>query len=728
MHLRSILDRIREKCKNEVMLTDPRDDKANTIGEFGERVEGTCSWINQTNAYKAWYQQQSSEILWICGPPATGKTYLSIFLTNELEREIKKEYLNDTNPDLLAFYFCSAQNDKRSTGVALLRGLIHMLLLQKPELVDHMLDDFVRLKGHNGLFAPSNREALWRNFEKILQNIDARRIYFILDALDEYEKNSLEWLLQKLTGLFSSNTQLRTPILKIIITSRRLPEVLPTYLSNFPYVNVNPGEKNLEYDLKRFISFKIKSLVDAKSSIENDENKRAVLRAKWLSATQPLTEYTNETFLWISFIIRDLRKALLSEVAQMLEKPPRGLNNYYDKILRQILELEEAKSKTAATIIQWVAMAKWPLSLSELGAATGTLPTRIHPREEVVKDHIISLCGYFLKVDNDVVTLIHQSAKDYLRSNHLKQTGRPLSLFHIVDTDAHLQIAQTCLEYIQGNSEIQNTLKDRKYLLEPGFIRSSSELETTECYSFLFPLLRYAAIWWPEHARLSKKENALLSLSPSFFSSKSSIRQDWIYSYWRTNMPGWRFPGTSFNLIHISAFFGLEMIVKSIISSKNFKNQTLHDTVNSKSVYEMSPLHWAVRNGHYGVAKLLIDHGADVNTRGYGLPPLIWAVRNDHKDLAELLLDHNVEIDRMGHGFTALHWASWEGREAMVRLLLDQGADTTKLTILALSDFIVPSKEPKRTLIALYASLYSYDHKFYSQVLRRYEDFRSDEQ
>lgn len=441
------------------MVTDPRDDKANIISEFGERVEGTCSWIKQNETYQAWYQRQSSELLWICGPPATGKTYMSIFLTDELEKEIKKEHLKEQDPSMLAFYFCSAQNDKRSTGVTLLRGLIHMILLQKPELVDCILDDFIRLKRQNGLFALSNREALWRNFEKILLKVDTRKIYFILDALDEYEQNSLEWLLQKLTNLFPSNTQPQKPILKILITSRRLPEVLPVYLSNFPHVNVNPGERCLENDLELFISSKLESLADAKSSIENDESKRAKLKKKWLLATLPLTSYTNETFLWISFIIRDLRKALLSEVAQMLDKLPRGLDNYYEKILCQILGFGEAKATSAATIIKWVAMAKRPLRLSELSAATDTVPTQAHTQKEVMNDHI-SLCGYFLKVNHGIVNLIHQSAKDYLRSNNLKKMGHPLNIFHIADTDVHFQIAQTCLGYMQGKSEKDNPFKN----------------------------------------------------------------------------------------------------------------------------------------------------------------------------------------------------------------------------------------------------------------------------
>jgi hypothetical protein len=660
------------------MLTDPRDDKSNTISEFGEWVEGTCSWIKQNKTYQEWYQKQSSEILWICGPPATGKTYMSIFLTDELEKKIKKQHSKGKDSDLLAFYFCSGQSDKRSTGVTLLRGLIHMMLLQKPTSVEYILDDFIRLKPHNGLFALSNREALWRNFENILREIGTRNIYFILDALDEYEENSLDWLLQKLTSLFSSKTQAQRPILKIIITSRRLPEVLSAYLSNFPHVNVNVGEKYLENDLKLFISSKIKSLADAKSNIEIDENKREILRAKWLSATQPLKEYTNETFLWVGFIIRDLRKALLSEVAQMLDKPPRGLDNYYEKFLWRILELGEAKSKTAATIIQWVAMAKRPLSLSELSATMDTLPTQTHSQEEVVNDHV-NLCGYFLKVDNGMVNLIHQSAKDYLRSNTLKKMGHPLRLFHIVDTDVHFQIAQTCLKYIEGKSE--NILPfviglecNYGYGLYITMLRKDT-------LSIRFPLLQYSTTWWPEHARLSENEDVLLNLSLSFCSSESYIRQTLIRSYWLTNMPAWQLPGPPLNLINTSAFFGLKMIAKSIVCSKNLTKQTLRDTVNSKSIHDMSPLHWAARNGHSSVAKLLIDHGADVNTRGYGLPPLIWAVRNDHKHIAKLLLDHNAEINKMGYGMTALHWASWEGREEMVQLLLDHGADTSARTL-----------------------------------------------
>ena len=49
-------------------------------------------------------------------------------------------------------------------------------------------------------------------------------------------------------------------------------------------------------------------------------------------------------------------------------------------------------------------------------------------------------------------------------------------------------------------------------------------------------------------------------------------------------------------------------------------------------------MHLAAYNGHTGVAKILIAHGANVNARTHaGVTPLDWAERNGHAEVATLL-------------------------------------------------------------------------------------------
>ena len=89
-----------------------------------------------------------------------------------------------------------------------------------------------------------------------------------------------------------------------------------------------------------------------------------------------------------------------------------------------------------------------------------------------------------------------------------------------------------------------------------------------------------------------------------------------------------------------------------------------------------SPLTDAVRKGHYFAAKLLIEHGANVNipTRYYGDPVMI-AAAHGRADLIELLLEHGAIPDSTLDGKPVLHVAVMMGCFDCVKALVEAGAD-----------------------------------------------------
>lgn len=94
-------------------------------------------------------------------------------------------------------------------------------------------------------------------------------------------------------------------------------------------------------------------------------------------------------------------------------------------------------------------------------------------------------------------------------------------------------------------------------------------------------------------------------------------------------------------------------------------------------------LHLAVFAEQADAARLLIEHGADVNVRSSGpiarVPPLGTAAFVGSTPLARLLLDAGAEVDGVGEGgFTALHAAAQSGNAELVRLLLEYGADASR--------------------------------------------------
>ena len=66
----------------------------------------------------------------------------------------------------------------------------------------------------------------------------------------------------------------------------------------------------------------------------------------------------------------------------------------------------------------------------------------------------------------------------------------------------------------------------------------------------------------------------------------------------------------------------------------------------AKNKYINTPLHRAVFDGHLDVYKLLIQHGADVNTKNEdGWTPLYWAVFEGYLEICKVLIEHGSDVN-----------------------------------------------------------------------------------
>ena len=87
-------------------------------------------------------------------------------------------------------------------------------------------------------------------------------------------------------------------------------------------------------------------------------------------------------------------------------------------------------------------------------------------------------------------------------------------------------------------------------------------------------------------------------------------------------------------------------------------------------------LHFASKKGHIEMVRLLIDKGADTNTRDkYGLTPLHLASMEGHTEIVRLLIENKANVHAWASsGETALHLASRNGHIEIVQLLLEGGS------------------------------------------------------
>lgn len=99
-----------------------------------------------------------------------------------------------------------------------------------------------------------------------------------------------------------------------------------------------------------------------------------------------------------------------------------------------------------------------------------------------------------------------------------------------------------------------------------------------------------------------------------------------------------------------------------------------------RNVSDYTPLSLAASGGYVNIIKLLLSHGAEINSRTgskLGISPLMLAAMNGHTAAVKLLLDMGSDINAQieTNRNTALTLACFQGRHEVVSLLLDRKAN-----------------------------------------------------
>jgi len=130
--------------------------------------------------------------------------------------------------------------------------------------------------------------------------------------------------------------------------------------------------------------------------------------------------------------------------------------------------------------------------------------------------------------------------------------------------------------------------------------------------------------------------------------------------------------------------------VKSLLNTQ----ANIHAVRNS---IERGPLHYAAAWGHLAIVRLLLDRGANINSRDkHKSTPFIAAAEHGHISIVRELLDRGANINaRDSSGFTALMRAARGGHVEVVKLLLERGANNTGLANIKIT--YSPPKYPQYT-------------------------------
>ncbi|KAI9759453.1 MAG: hypothetical protein M1840_003355 [Geoglossum simile] len=447
-----------KECIQHLRLTDPRDDKKRIEETKGGLLEDSYRWIIENSDYQQWHNDQQRHLLWIEGDPGKGKTMLFCGIVNELKKSMAKT-------DLLSYFFCQATDLRINNATAVLRGLVYLLVDQRPSLISYIQKKYDQ--AGKSLFEDANSwVALSDIFKNILQDTNLKTTYLVVDALDE----CITDLPKLLDFIYTSSSSAHV---KWLLSSRNMLHIGQKLRSADEQTRLSLELKENAEQVSHAVDMYINDKLSRFESLQDDEMKdqvRHILRQK-----------ANGTFLWVALVIQELEKPESWDPLQVLEEVPTDLYQLYDHMVNQIQQLTKRNSEVCQRILSIATVAYRPLHLAEIGSLCG-LQGQISALTKNVRK-IVAMCGSFLTVRDNQVYLIHQSAKDYL-SDVVQAT------IFLSPRKTHYDIFSRSLELLSGTLQ-----RDMYCLIAPGFPIDQVQVPDQD------PLgkTRYSCVHWVDH-------------------------------------------------------------------------------------------------------------------------------------------------------------------------------------------------------------------------------------
>ncbi|KAJ9139419.1 WD40 repeat-like protein [Pleurostoma richardsiae] len=443
------------QCLKDLRLTDPRDDKTRIEQTKGGLLRDSYRWILDNPDFRRWRSDAEHRLLWIKGDPGKGKTMLLCGIIDEVK---------STSSVLLSFFLCQATDARINNANAVLRGLIYVLVHQKPSLLSYVRKRYD--EAGKPLFEDVNAwVALSEIFSDILQDPVLEDACIVIDALDECVTD-----LPRLLEFIARSTSFCRA--KWIVSSRNWRDIEEVLDNTTQKVRLclELNESSISAAVETYIQFKVDDLAQRK---KYDLPTRDAVQ-------QYLISNANDTFLWVALVCQELAdsKVRKRHTMQILDTFPPGLDSLYQRMMEHI---DPRDAELCHQILALLSVTYRPLALIELMS--------LIQFEDVGNDleswaEIIGSCGSFLTLRDDAVYFVHQSAKDFLLSKAVDE------IFPRGKESEHHRIVSNSLETL--SAVLRRDIYD---LHAPGFPIDQVVTPNPD------PLarVRYSCVYWVDH-------------------------------------------------------------------------------------------------------------------------------------------------------------------------------------------------------------------------------------
>ncbi|KAH8423671.1 uncharacterized protein LDX57_001428 [Aspergillus melleus] len=417
--------RLDRKCMRHLRGIDPRAEIRDIEDRREISVRELYDWVLDSEAFKSfvdWDNPHSPNLLWINGQAGTGKTMLSVGLI----QEFLARNLPGVHDKEIIYFFIQDTGKELNEGVAVLRALMWLLLVQNPGLVRYLRPSYE--ESGSALFNDCMAfTSLLPIFDDMIHDNELGQVILMVDALDECIDAGEDVFRIIRTLIPTDGTASK---IKILVTSRPLLAINEKMrnLSDCPETVIRLDDHLLSGPIDMYIDRKRPDLERKTGDIALVD--RTVDRLK---------SNKGRTFLWVSLVINQLISLPEAFWDEILHSIPNQLHNLYEFLLERLKTLDPPRRfDYCKDVLIVVMLACRPLTLGEL-ELLAKLP------KGLVK-YVVQDCSSFLVIQRDIVFLIHQSAQDYLRENRLRLRQGSLEELHHEIFEQSLDGMNDCLE------------------------------------------------------------------------------------------------------------------------------------------------------------------------------------------------------------------------------------------------------------------------------------------
>ncbi|KAF8533261.1 hypothetical protein BDD12DRAFT_762107, partial [Trichophaea hybrida] len=445
----------RQECLNSLLHDDTRYDK------ISKEHKGSLEWLWTHEKYQKWSSSERSSLLYIEGKPGSGKSTLAKYFWENLMGEEQ----NTSSSIIVKYFYTLRGTTLELTHENMLRSVLYSILKQDETCFSLFQSKFREFRSSNDSKWP------YTSLQHILSSLAShpftKRLYLIIDAMDESEENDRREIIELLCRLCAES---QSCIIKIFLASRPVPQF--NHVAEKGHHVIRLQDEN-EKDISKF----------ARSFLGPDLD----LPPEMLDqATEYIVEKAQGVFIWVYLVKEKLfeyaeRGCTKKQIFDFLISLPTDLEEFYRDILCELEKREEPDIKDGFRMFRFVLFAYRPLRLQELRHALAIpddpdvefLTSDESFEEDLIQGidkRVVHCGGNFLVIkglyEDRSVHLMHQTVREFFLLYNTPVTGffnRPtaMSRFRMSYGDSHIRISITCFRYLMlcaANTSLEKDL------------------------------------------------------------------------------------------------------------------------------------------------------------------------------------------------------------------------------------------------------------------------------